>query len=135
MMERRLDRSIALALAAVASSGCVSQRMEQGLGRLVGQNVQVAVQRFGYPQTRLPGSTGTVYTWKVVAVRRDPSPVGTFSGSVGSAPVYDTASGPPSGVVRGCMLRLTVDASQTIRGGTWKGDVLDCAAFAQSMPR
>jgi len=134
MSERRCARSIALALTAAASSGCVSQQMEHGLGRLVGRDVQVALERFGYPQARVPAQDGTVYIWTAYAVARDPTPVGAFSGSVGSAPVYDTASGPPSRD-SGCLLRLTVDTSQVIRGGTWKGDVADCAAFARAMPR
>jgi hypothetical protein len=132
-----MKRLIALVIAAVGVSGCVSQRMNEGLGNLAGQDIGAAVSRLGYPDSKREILGKTIYIWSTS--RNEVLPVtttNTTTAFVGNVPVYGTTTNTefvPANF--NCTIQLATNSSGTIVHWQWSGNMGGCAQYARALVR
>jgi hypothetical protein len=116
---------------------CVSRptfadRMNHAADALVGQNVRVAVNLWGYPtQGQILGDT--VLEWSVDRYASEVLPTtSSTSGEFGLIPFSGSTEGTEHVSVRGhCSIQLSTAADGTIKTAHWDGDERGCAAYAR----
>lgn len=128
-------RKAALIGLALTLTGCVSEQLNKGLGFMVGQNIQYAVSRLGYPDAQREMLGDTLYIWS--SSHNVALPMATTQstyGTVGNVPVYGTTTGMtyiPANF--NCTIQLAVGADQTIKSWQWSGNMGGCEQYAQRL--
>jgi len=126
---------VLLAVAGVALSGCVFQRMDTGLRNLVGQDIHAAVNAIGYPNGQRQILGDTIYVWSTRSDATFIMPTtSTTAGMVGNVPIYGTTTSyqAVSGTYA-CTIEIAVDASNRIKRYEWKGNVGGCSSYANRL--
>jgi hypothetical protein len=130
-----MRKFVLLIVAAMGLSGCVSDQMNQGLGFMVGQNIQYAVSRLGYPDDQRTMLGDTIYVWSTSRnVNLPMTTTSTTYGNVGTTPVYGTTMGTtyvPANF--NCTIQLAVGADQTIKSWQWSGNMGGCMQYARRL--
>jgi hypothetical protein len=130
-----MRRLTGLLLVALALSACVSDQMNQGLGFMVGQNIQTAVSRLGYPDAQRTMLGDTIYVWSTNhQVDLPMTTTSTIMGNVGTVPVYGTAMGTtyvPANF--NCTIQLGVGPGDIIKNWQWTGNMGGCARYANAL--
>jgi hypothetical protein len=152
-MERRLDEGSASALMPIGKGteamkrmtavifvvfglgGCVGQRMNDGLGDLVGQNHKVAVARLGYPDGQRTILGDTIYVWSASHNTVMPMTSTNFAtGMVGRVPFSGATTNTDFVPVNlNCAIQLAVDQNGTIKSYQWSGNVGGCSPYANAL--
>jgi hypothetical protein len=55
-----------LAVCALALAGCVNPSMQDAVGPLIGQNVNIVLNRWPAPSMTAPAFGGTMYSWRIL---------------------------------------------------------------------
>jgi hypothetical protein len=110
--DAKVWRAVAFGLVALSLGGCVTDRPPGGLGFLVGQNVQVMVDRLApvAPDQATTATGDTVYTWF-----DQPVPINYWSADWRSA----LGQGESMPI---CTVSLTVDHRGIIRSWRWRSN-------------
>jgi hypothetical protein len=132
-----MKEAIVLLVLTLCLSGCVARHMNEGLNKLLGQNVQVAIDHVGYPDTQRTMLGHTIYVWG-----RSQSGVmpifnsGTTTGMIGDAPVSTTTTSTDFVPVNyNCTIQLAVDSDQIIKSMQWAGNAGGCSPYAKALVR
>jgi hypothetical protein len=130
-----MKRAVALIAILAGLSGCLSDQMNKGLSFMVGQNIQYAVARLGYPDAQRTMLGDTIYVW---GTSRDVDvPMTTSSstyGTVGSTPYSGTTYG--TTFVRAnlnCTIQLGTTPDGTIKTWQWNGNMAGCMQYARRL--
>lgn len=111
-----------LVCTAALLAGCATAQLDKGLKGLVGQNIDQAVKRLGYPTSERTTLGTKIYTWST-----------SFGGVIPSATSANTVGVVP--VNYACKVELIVDAAGTITDYDWEGDQGGCEGFADRVAR
>jgi hypothetical protein len=132
-----MKKLVVLVVVAFTLSGCVSQRMNEGLNNLMGQNIQVAVDRLGYPDGQRTMLGDTIYVWSASHNTMLPmSTTSMTSGSVGTLPVYGTTTNTsfvPANL--NCTIQISTFPDKTIKSYQWSGNNGGCSPYANALVR
>lgn len=124
-------------LAAGLLAGCVSvyDQMNTGLAALVGQDIKIAVNKIGYPDSQREMMGATIYTWAMEHHGAMVLPtVSTTTGSIGGTPYSQNTYG--SEVVSThaqCKIELATDSSGTITRYQWNGNGRGCGRYTRAL--
>jgi hypothetical protein len=126
----------AVAFSAALLGGC-GLSMDKSLKPMVGQNVEVAVAKLGYPDRQLTTPGDTYYLWSTQTEHSAlmfHSTGGGMTGRVGGDPVamsaYANAVAP---IAATCNIQMAVDTTNTIQRYAWQGN--DCGSYLRAMRR
>lgn len=129
-----MKRALVALFAALCLSGCNTFKdMDAGINSLVGQNIDVAFQRLGYPNQEGQLAGKTVYVW---GVSRQSNMTlftpRTTTGYVGATPFSYTTNTITNVPIREeCTLRVFVDpATKLITYSDWEGNIAGCQRYA-----
>lgn len=106
-------KRIAIGLVAVVLTGCATfKNMDAGLGSLVGQPVDMAIARLGYPTSETTIADRKVYIWSNAYSAAMPvATSSTTTGTVGSTPFSARTSGMTwEESEYSCVIRVFIDA-------------------------
>ncbi len=129
-----IRRVVLGAIVAVALSGCSTfDTLDTGLAGLVGQPLDVAISRLGYPDGSMNVADTTVYVWgHDTSVTMPQYGSQTTSGYVGNTPFSSTTYGQTgtSTVNYECTIRLGVNQQNVIVRYDWEGNLGGCMRYA-----
>jgi hypothetical protein len=112
--------------------GCASDQINTAPTSLVGENIQVAVRRLGYPDQKRDVLGATLYIWRSDNVMAMPlANTTTTPRMVGVAPTMATYATTPED----CVLELGVDSNGTITTWRWSGEMIGCEAYVRELVR
>ncbi|MFI4985894.1 MAG: hypothetical protein ACHQF3_00475 [Alphaproteobacteria bacterium] len=129
-------RQAVLALITVLClTGCVAQNINDGLNGLMGQNIQAAVARLGYPDAQRTMLGDTIYVWSSNHSAALPvTSTNTTVGTVGTMPVYGTTTSTEWVPVNyNCTIQIATDADGTMKHYQWSGNMGGCASYARAL--
>ena len=112
-----MKRIAAFVLAVLDLAGCVPQRMDDGLQSLIGQNIQAAVGKLGYPDGQRTMLGDTIYIWN--------------TGHQGALPIAGTVV--PFSF--NCTIQIATTPDGTIKQPQWAGNVDGCRGYATVLAR
>jgi hypothetical protein len=132
-----MPRAIVLVFIVFGLSACVARNMNDGLQGLVGQNIQAAVARLGYPDGQRTILGDTIYVWSSNHSGVLPmTTMSSTSGMVGTMPVYGSTTGTAFVPVSfNCTIQIGVDANGTIKNYQWSGNNAGCRNYASALNR
>jgi hypothetical protein len=132
-----MKRIIAIPMVALALTGCVGQQMDEGLKRLLGQNVKAAVAKIGYPDSQRTMLGDTIYVWGVSRDTIAPIPTSsTTTGMVGGSLITGTTTGTSFVPVNlNCKIQLATGANGVIKQYQWSGNAGGCSSYARALTR
>lgn len=111
--------------------------MEKSLKPLVGQNIDVAVAKLGYPDSQRTTPGDTIYLWSTQtqsSARMFTSTGGGMVGRVGGDPgMMNSYAGATVPLTAICNIRMAVDTSNTIKRYAWQGN--DCGVYLRALRR
>lgn len=117
LMRLKLLTSVAALLTVTA---CVSDHMNQGLNALIGQNIRVAVEKLGYPDSQRTMLGDNIYIWS------------THSGGGAVAAAITPTMSVAVPLNFNCTIQIAVQAN-IIKNITWRGDPDGCRAYARAL--
>ncbi len=130
-----MRRVILALIAALGLTGCVAQNLNDGLKGLMGQNIQAAVARLGYPDGQRTMLGDTIYVWSSNHSAVIPlTSTNTTVGTVGSTPVYGTTTSTewvPANY--NCTIQIATDDAGTMKRYQWNGNMGGCAQYARAL--
>ncbi len=133
-------KKIALLAAAAALTGCVTWgQMDDGLRGLIGQPINVAISKIGYPSTEQTIAGRKLYRWGVSRQSVDYMPmVTTTTGYSGVGASYTpnsstTLGGTYISVDYNCQITLEVDAKEVITGYQYNGNRGGCEPYIKAL--
>jgi hypothetical protein len=118
-----MRRIVVIVLVTFGLTGCVPQRMNDGMQSLVGQNIQAAVAKLGYPDTQRTMLGDTIYIWS--------------TSSQGGA-LAVAMSPTMSAVVPlnfNCTIQIATTSDGTIKQAQWSGNADGCRGYASALAR
>lgn len=123
---------ITVLLLALLTSACATRHLTQGLQGLVGQNIQAAVARLGYPNGQREIMGDTIYVWSINRnVVLPMTNTTTSSGVVGGTPYYGTTSSPGFMPMQlACTVQIATTPDGTIKSFQWEGNEAGCRRYA-----
>jgi hypothetical protein len=128
-------RTTAAVIAALLS-GC-GLSMEKSLRPLVGQNIDVAVAKLGYPDSQRTTPGDTIYLWSTQtqsSARMFTSTGSGVLGRVGGDPgMMNAYAGATVPFTATCNVQMAVDISNTIKRYAWQGN--DCGVYLRALRR
>lgn len=125
-----------LATPAICRGGCLEGRADQGLAFMVGQNIQFAVERMGYPDAKRETAGGTVLFLERRPRRESADDGQRHHGRAGGVPAYGSTTG--LDYKRGafnCAVQMSVGADQITKSWRWSGNIAGCMGYAASPRR
>jgi hypothetical protein len=130
-------RTLGVIAAAIALSGCVGQRLENGLRSLIGQPISVAANRLGYPDGEREILGDKIYFWSTSHSAMLPmANTTTTTGMVGGTPVYGQTTGMTMVPVHAqCTIQLAVDSAGLIKSWQYRGNPMGCRSYASALNR
>lgn len=132
-----MKRTALLVIIAIDLTGCVEQHMNEGLRALVGQDIQMAVNRLGYPDGKREILGKTIYVWSASHSAVLPmASTSTTYGQIGGVPVYGTSTNMnfvPANF--NCTIQLAVGSNNTIETWQWSGNMGGCQPYARALTR
>lgn len=125
-----------VAMMALGLSGCMASRMNAGLNSLLGQPVEAAVDRLGYPDGQREMLGDTLYVWSSSHQAYLPTAqVSTTNGMVGGTPFYGTSTSyGMMGAQAYCSIQIAVSDGR-ISHYQWSGNPLGCDSYASLLRR
>jgi hypothetical protein len=124
-----------LGAAALGLGGCVTEQLNQGLGFMVGQPIDYAVQRLGYPQGQSEMLGDTIYVWGTSRTAVMPmTSTATTTGFVGTTPIMGSQTSTTYVPMNfNCTIQLAVGPDHIIKHWHWEGNLGGCARYAQAL--
>jgi hypothetical protein len=116
-------------------AGCATQQLDRDLKGLLGQPIQSAVDRLGYPDGEREIMGDKIYVWSTNhnAVMLVPTTT-TTTGAVGSTPYTGTTTSMHMmPVAYQCVVQLAVNPDGTIKRYQWQGNQGGCAQYARML--
>src|ERR1700722_18374312 len=111
--------------------------MEKSLKPIVGQNIDVAVAKLGYPDGQRTTPGGTIYLWSTQtqsSASMFTSTGGGMMGRVGGDPgMMNSYAGATVPFTATCNIQMAVDISNTIKRYAWQGN--DCGVYLRALRR
>lgn len=130
----RISLSVLLIAISMFATGCATQRLTKGMDSLMGQPVNSLIEKIGFPNEEKIIANRKVYVWQMSSTHISINPqTTTYSGMVGTRPVYGTAttySGTTAMPVS-CKLTVEVDNEEKIIYWTGEGSEFGCAPYAR----
>lgn len=123
----------------VVLTGCVSfQQMDEGLGKLVGQDKSVAFNILGYPDSQQTFDDTKVYTWVATSSGAEPytapqTTYGSIDGKSFQSTTTQTAFVP---VTYTCKVQISTDAKGIIKQYKYNSSdpsVMGCMPYIRSL--
>lgn len=118
-------------------AACATTRLNDGLQKLMGQNIRDAVDLLGYPDGQREMMGDKIYIWS--SSHDAALPLMTTSntrGMVGNTPVYGTTTNTNWVPINfNCTVQLGTDAHGTIKNFQWSGNQDGCRAYANAVSR
>ncbi|MDH7975936.1 hypothetical protein QH494_27470 [Sphingomonas sp. AR_OL41] len=121
-------------LCAVVLAGCTTfSNIDEGMTALVGQPIDAAVDKLGYPTNQVTVGGKKIYTWGRSYISSIPSLTtsnvnGTVNGRNYSGTVTTTGSQP---VEMYCTLRFITDQNDVIVDYNWAGNLGGCGLYSR----
>jgi hypothetical protein len=130
-----MRRILAVVGLALGLSGCLSDQMNTGLSFMVGQNIQFAVSRLGYPDGQREMLGDTIYVWSTSReVNLPMMTTSTTTGSVGTVPIYgQTMSTQFVPANFNCTIELGAGPDNIIKSWQWSGNIGGCMQYARAL--
>ena len=134
-------KKFVLAATALALSGCATttanKTLDNGLTSLVGQPIQAAYDRLGYPNGSQVMNGDTFYIWSTN--RNVVMPMynnGTAYGTVGTTPFQVNTSMPGMMPMNfNCSIRLIAGADGVIKSWDYQGNAGGCQGYVKMLKR
>jgi len=126
-------RTAVIAFAASALlTGCATAQLNRGLQGLMGQKIQAAVARMGYPDGQREMMGDTIYVWSTNHQAIMPLMTNsTTTGLVGGTPVYgSTNSMNFVPVAAQCTVQIATTPDGTIKSYEWAGNQIGCRRYS-----
>ena len=124
---KEMHRTVAMLIAALILSGCLSGPMDGELKGLVGQKISKAQARLGYSDGRRTVENGTIYVWSSTHNV-------TTSGMVGDIPVQGMTSAPSYTRANDtCTVQIVADLHDIITSYQWSGNQHICARYSSAL--
>lgn len=138
---KHLNRKILPSVAAtLVLTGCAADGMkvlDAGLSSLVGQPIQSAYERLGYPNGSQNMNGDTFYVWNTN--RNVVMPVyqtGSAYGSVGNTPFQVNTNTPGMMPMNfNCSIRVITGSDNVIKSWDYQGNAGGCQGYVQSLKR
>lgn len=124
-------------LLALALAACATRQLNEGLKGLMGQNIQTAVSRLGYPDGQRTMMGNTIYIWSGSHSAAIPlMTTSSTSGMVGGTPVYGTTTNTNWVPVNyNCTIQIATDSDGVIKSYQWSGNEGGCRQYANAISR
>jgi hypothetical protein len=129
-------KKIAILLAPVMLGGCMTWGgFQQNLGTLVGEPLDVAIAKLGYPSGERTIAGHHIYIWAANSTGIMSMPQTTFgtataTGPLGTTTAYGTSTAyVPVTVRANCKIELEVDISDRIKSFQYDGNRAGCIRF------
>jgi len=116
------------------TAACAIHRLEKGMDSLLGQHVNKLVDKLGFPSEEKVIAKRKIYVWQISSTHFSPNTqTSTYSGMVGTKPVYGTATtyGGATAMPVSCKLTVEVDSDDRIIYWTGEGSEFGCSAYAR----
>lgn len=135
-MKKLVSAAAALALAGCATT-TTNKTLDNGLASLVGQPIQAAYDRLGYPNGSQTMNGDTFYVWSTNRNVVMPMPnLGSAYGTVGTTPFQVNTS--TTGMVPlnlNCLIRLIVGGDGIIKSWDYQGNAGGCQGYVKLLKR
>jgi hypothetical protein len=130
-----MKRVLLVVGAALGLSGCVTTQMNKGLEFMVGQKIDAAVARLGYPDAQRTMLGDTIYIWNTSHnVNLPMTTTSMTTGYAGSTPVYgSTISTQYVRANFNCTIQLGTTTDGVIKSWQWQGNMGGCATYARML--
>lgn len=130
-------RAALLGATALGLCGCVTTQMKEGLDFLVGQPIQAAQARIGFPDGERSIAGQHIYVWATNHVVYLPgSTTTTVAGNVGTTPVFGSATTTTLQPMNAnCTIQLSADDRGIITAWQWSGNMIGCSQYARALRR
>jgi hypothetical protein len=124
-----------IALGLLSLGGCATSTLNDGLAALVGQPIESAIGRLGYPDGQMMLGEDTVYAWgRNFSMNMPQYRTATTTGYVGSTPVSGTTGYMSSVPIQyQCDVKIIVGSDKLIKDYDYSGDVGGCHAYSKAV--
>lgn len=132
---KRSGSSVAAVILALILSGCANRILTKHLNQMVGQNISVLVDRWGYPDTERTIMGHKIYIWGDSSQSMIYLPQTSYTTAyVGNVPIQSaTTSGSFVPMTESCIIQVTVDSSDDIISWQFRGNQAGCAPYARQI--
>ncbi len=135
-------RKIAPLAAAAVLVGCATWgQMNEGLQGLLGQPIEVAINKIGYPTSEQTLAGRKLYRWgsssqQMAYLPTTTTTTGSFGAGSGFAPYSATTTGGTFVPVNyNCQITLAVDAKETIIHYEYNGNLGGCERYINALKK
>ena len=113
-------------------SGCANQILTKHLNQMMGQNIGVLVNRWGYPDSERTILGHKIYIWGSTSQSMMYMPQTSYTTAyVGNVPIQSTTtSGAFIPMTASCIIQVAVDSSDDISSWQFRGNQAGCAPYA-----
>ena len=130
----RISPIILLIAISTLTAGCAIQRLGKGMDALLGQPVNRLIDRIGFPSEEKVVAKRKIYVWQISSTHLSTNTqTSTYSGTVGTKPIYGTATtyGGTTAMPVSCKLNVEVDSDENIIYWIGEGSEFGCAPYAR----
>ena len=130
----RISPIILLIAISTLTAGCAIQRLGKGMDALLGQPVNRLIDRIGFPSEEKVVAKRKIYVWQISSTHLSTNTqTSTYSGTVGTKPIYGTATtyGGTTAMPVSCKLTVEVDSDENIIYWIGEGSEFGCAPYAR----
>lgn len=120
-------------IAPLLLAGCMTSRLEKGLGSLTGQPVSYAAAKLGYPDGERTIMGDHLYIWSTDHQAIIPVATGSV-GQFGGIGYSQTNYGLMAARAQ-CTIQLKVSANDIVESWQYKGNRMGCRPYAHALSR
>jgi hypothetical protein len=130
----RIPLTVLLIAIFALTAGCAIKRLEKGMDSLLGQPVNSLIAKIGFPTEEKVVAKRKIYVWQISSTHLSTNTqTSTYSGTVGTKPVYGTATtyGGTTAMPVSCKLTVEVDSDEKIIYWIGEGSEFGCGPYAR----